>query len=364
MGGNTEAMKFLFRENHIARRVVEQIKTLNQSARIMHVCGTHEQTITKHGLRSLLPENIEVVTGPGCPVCITPAQEIDEAIYLSEKNIVVIYGDMFRVPGTTLSLSRKKAAGGDIRVVYSLQEATDIAIKNPGREIVFFAIGFETTAPMTAQVLLNNPHRNFSILCSHRVIPPALDFLLREGTEIDGLIDPGHVSTIIGIRPYEPLSKKYHIPQVISGFEPLDVLVSIYMLLKQIKNGEAKVENEYTRSVTYNGNTKAQGMMGEVFEAASREWRGLPVIPDASLTLKEEFENFDARKRFEIPTISDEACGLECPACKDIIKGIGRPEDCPNFRKTCTPDNPIGVCMISTEGTCNIAYRYGTNIIE
>ncbi len=359
-----KVMKFLFRDNRTAQLIVEKIKALNQQARIMHVCGTHEQTITKHGLRSLLPGDVEIVPGPGCPVCITPAREIDEAVYLSEKNIVAIYGDMFRVPGTTLSLARKKAAGGDIRVVYSLQEATDIAIKNPAKEVIFFAIGFETTAPMTAQVLLNSPPLNFSILCSHRLIPPALDFLLREGIEIDGLIDPGHVSTIIGASPYEPLSKTYHIPQVIAGFEPLDVLVSIYMLLKQIKNGEAKVENEYTRSVTYTGNTRAQRMMKEVFESISKEWRGLPVIPDASLTLKKEFEDFDARKRFEIPPASDEACGLDCHMCKDIIKGMSRPENCPNFRKTCTPDNPIGVCMISTEGTCNIAYRYGTNIID
>lgn len=364
MGGNTGGMKFLFRENHIAQRIVEKIKALNQPARIMHVCGTHEQTITKHGLRSLLPENIEVIPGPGCPVCIIPAREIDEAVYLSEKNIVAIYGDMLRVPGTTLSLARKKATGGDVRVVYGPQEAADIAVKNPDSEVVFFAIGFETTAPMTAQILLNNLPENFSILSSHRLIPPALDFLLREGTEIDGLIDPGHVSTIIGVSPYEPLSKTYHIPQVIAGFEPLDVLMSIYMLLRQIRNGEAKVENEYIRSVTYTGNTIAQRMMSEVFKATGKEWRGLAVIPDASLALKKEFENFDARKKFEIPPLSDEACNLDCYFCGSIIKGMSRPEDCPNFGKKCTPNNPIGACMVSTEGTCSIAYRYGINIIE
>ncbi len=360
MGGNTEVMKFLFRENHIAQRIVEKIKALNQPVRIMHVCGTHEQTITKHGLRSLLPENIEVVPGPGCPVCITPAKEIDEAVYFADKNIVAIYGDMFCVPGTTISLARKKAIGGDVRVVYSPQEAVDIALKNPGSEVVFFAIGFETTAPMTAQILLNNPPENFSILCSHRLIPPALDFLLKEGIEIDGLIDPGHVSTIIGVCPYEPLSETYHIPQVIAGFEPLDVLIAIYMLLKQIRNDEAKVENEYNRSVTHTGNIIARRMMSEVFNTASREWRGLAVIPDASLTLKKEFENFDARKRFEIPPLYDEASNPDCHFCGSIIKGLNRPEDCPNFGKNCTPSNPIGACMVSTEGTCSIAYRYGT----
>lgn len=360
MGGNAKGMKFFFRENGLALRIVERIKALDQPAKIMHVCGTHEQTITKHGLRSLLPENIEVVTGPGCPVCITPAKEIDDAVYLAEKNIVAIYGDMMRVPGTSISLARKKAAGGDVRVVYSPMEAVDIAIKNPDKEVIFFAIGFETTAPMTAQIILNKPPENLSILCSHRLIPPALDFLLKEGIEIDGLIDPGHVSTIIGVGPYEPLSKKYHIAQVIAGFEPLDVLMAIYMLMKQIRNNEAKVENEYTRSVTYGGNTIAQGMMSKVFRADSREWRGLAVIPQASLAMRKEFEYLDARKKFEIP--SGKTCYQDCLFCANVIKGTGRPKDCPNFGKNCTPDSPIGACMVSTEGTCSIAYRYGTNL--
>jgi hydrogenase expression/formation protein HypD len=349
-------MKFFFRENSMALRIVERIKALDQPAKIMHVCGTHEQTITKHGLRSLLPENIEVVTGPGCPVCITPAKEIDEAVYLAGKNIVAIYGDMLRVPGTSISLARKKAAGGDVRVVYSPLEAVDIAIKNPDREVIFFAIGFETTAPMTAHILLNNSPENLSILCSHRLIPPALDFLLKEGLGIDGLIDPGHVSTIIGVRPYEPLSDKHHMPQVIAGFEPIDVLMAIYMLLKQIRNNETKVENEYTRSVTYEGNTIAQGMMSEVFRATSREWRGLAEIPHASLTMRKKFEDFDARKKFDIPPPSGETCDHDCHFCTNVIKGISRPKDCPDFGKNCTPDNPMGACMVSTEGTCSIVY--------
>ena len=353
-------MQNKFNDRSTAGRIIRQIKYLSEDKRIkiMHVCGTHEQTITKHGLRSLLPENIEVVTGPGCPVCITPAKEIDEAVYLAGKNIVAIYGDMLRVPGTAISLAKKKANGGDVRVVYSPVEAVDIAIKNPDREVIFFAIGFETTAPMTAQILQKAPPENFSILCSHRLIPPALDFLLKEGIGIDGLIDPGHVSTIIGVRHYEELSRKYHLAQVIAGFEPLDVLMSIYMLIKQIRNDEAKVENEYTRSVTYEGNTIAQGMMSKVFKADSREWRGLAVIPLASLTLRKEFENFDARKKFEIPPPSDETRNQECRFCANVIKGTGRPKDCPNFGENCTPDKPIGACMVSTEGTCSIAYRY------
>jgi hydrogenase expression/formation protein HypD len=358
-------MQNKFNDRSTAGRIIRQIKYLSgdKKIKLMHVCGTHEQTITKHGLRSLLPENIEVVTGPGCPVCITPAKEIDEAVYLAEKNIVAIYGDMLRVPGTTITLERKKAAGCDVRVVYSPVEAVDIAIKNPDREVIFFAIGFETTAPMTAQILLNSPPENLRILCSHRLIPPALDFLLREGIRIDGLIDPGHVSTIIGVRPYEQLSRKYNMPQVIAGFEPLDVLMAIYMLMKQIRNHEAKVENEYTRSVTYKGNTIARGMMNKVFKADSREWRGLAEIPQASLTLRKEFEDFDARRKFEIPPPSDETCDQECHFCTNVIKGTGRPKDCPDFGKNCTPGNPIGACMVSTEGTCSIAYRYGADLI-
>jgi hydrogenase expression/formation protein HypD len=354
-------MQNRFNDRSTAGRIIRQIKYLSDDKKIklMHVCGTHEQTITKNGLRSLLPENIDVVTGPGCPVCITPANEIDEALYLAEKNIVTIYGDMLRVPGTSISLAKKKASGGDVRVVYSPVEAVDIAIKNPDREVIFFAIGFETTAPMTAQILLKGPPENFNILCSHRLIPPALDFLLKEGIGIDGLIDPGHVSTIIGVRPYEELSRKFHIPQVIAGFEPLDVLMAIYMLIKQIKNNEAKIENEYTRSVTYEGNTIAQGMMSKVFKADSREWRGLAVIPQASLTLRKEFQDFDARKKFEMPPPPDESCNKDCRFCANVIKGTGRPKDCPNFGKNCTPGSPIGACMVSTEGTCSIAYRYG-----
>jgi hydrogenase expression/formation protein HypD len=354
-------MQNRFNDRSTAGRIIRQIKYLSDDKKIklMHVCGTHEQTITKNGLRSLLPENIDVVTGPGCPVCITPANEIDEALYLAEKNIVTIYGDMLRVPGTSISLAKNKASGGDVRVVYSPVEAVDIAIKNPDREVIFFAIGFETTAPMTAQILLKGPPENFNILCSHRLIPPALDFLLKEGIGIDGLIDPGHVSTIIGVRPYEELSRKFHIPQVIAGFEPLDVLMAIYMLIKQIKNNEAKIENEYTRSVTYEGNTIAQGMMSKVFKADSREWRGLAVIPQASLTLRKEFQDFDARKKFEMPPPPDESCNKDCRFCANVIKGTGRPKDCPNFGKNCTPGSPIGACMVSTEGTCSIAYRYG-----
>lgn len=354
----------IFNDKAIAALIIQKINKISGSEKIkiMHVCGTHEQTITKNGLRSLLPGNVEVIPGPGCPVCITPAGEIDKAIHLSRMGVIITtYGDMLRVPGSTSSLAKEKAHGGDIRIVYSPFEAVEIAKKNPDKNIVFLGIGFETTAPMTAQVLKKSPPDNFSVLCSHRLVPPAMELLLKGGFSIDGFIDPGHVSTIIGLAPYEPLSEKYRIPQVISGFEPLDVLMSIFMLLRQLRNNTAKVENEYVRVVKPEGNVQAQKLMHEVFEPCSKEWRGLPIIPDASLRLKPEFSEHDAEKRFDIE-IDGEGCGIDCPLCGNILKGLSNPADCELFGKTCTPENPVGACMVSSEGTCNIAYRFGNSI--
>lgn len=358
----------IFNDKATAARMLQKIKSISgcEKIKFMHVCGTHEQTITKNGLRSLIPENIEVVPGPGCPVCITPAVEIDKAVQISRMgSIITTYGDMLRVPGSASSLAKERASGGDIRVVYSPFEAVEIAKKNFDKNIVFLGVGFETTAPMTAQVLKNNPPENFSVLCSHRLVPPAMELLLNGGYSIDGFIDPGHVSTIIGIAPYIPLSEKYHIPQVISGFEPLDVLMSIFMLLRQIKSNIAEVENEYVRAVKPEGNIPAQKLMNEIFEPCSKEWRGLPVIPDASLKIKPEFSEYDAEKRFDMLNSRinsgdyGEACGTDCPLCGNILKGLSNPVDCELFGKTCTPENPVGACMVSSEGTCNIAYRYG-----
>lgn len=355
----------IFNDKNTALRIIQKIKKLSgmKKIKLMHVCGTHEQTITKNGMRALLPGNIEVVPGPGCPVCITPAVEVDKAISLSRMGtIITTYGDMLRVPGSTSSLAKEKAQGRDIRVVYSPFEAVEIAKRNPDKNIVFLGIGFETTAPMTAEVLKNNPPENFSVLCSHRLVPPAMELLLKGGYNIDGFIDPGHVSTIIGITPYIPLSEKYHIPQVISGFEPLDVLMSIFMLLRQLENNTAKVENEYMRVVKREGNVHAQRLMHEVFEPCSKEWRGLPVIPEASLKIKPEFSEYDAEKRFAFDS-EPEACGADCPLCGNILKGLSNPADCAHFGKLCTPENPVGACMVSSEGTCNIAYRYGNLLI-
>jgi hydrogenase expression/formation protein HypD len=361
----TGELRDVFKDRGMAEKLSDKIRGMAppETVKIMHVCGTHEQTIMRHGLRTLLPDTVEVVPGPGCPVCITPAHEVDMAIALAkEGHVITTYGDMVRVPGTAGSLALQRSRGGDVRIIYSLDEAVRMARDEPDKEFVFFGIGFETTTPMTARALLDNPPENFSILCSHRVVPPALDFLLSLGElGIEGFLDPGHVSTIIGTRPYEPLTERYGVPQVIAGFEPLDVLMGVYMLLKQINSGEAKVENEYTRVVSREGNIKAQEAMAEVFKPCTRPWRGLPEIPDASLEIRKEFEDHDAVKRFDIqvPEVVGEACGTECPLCGDILRGLADPKDCELFGKTCTPENPVGACMVSTEGTCRIAYVYG-----
>lgn len=355
-------MQNKFNDRSIAARIISKIRTLSgdKKIKLMHICGTHEQAITKNGLRALLPENLEVVPGPGCPVCITPAREIDGAINLSRYGVIITtYGDMLRVPGSSSSLAKEKATCGDIRIVYSPFEAVEIAKKNPGKDVVFMGVGFETTAPMTAQVLSSSPPENFSVLCSHRLVPPAMELLLKGDHSIDGFIDPGHVSAITGTAPYIPLCEKYHMPQVISGFEPLDVLMSIFMLLRQIRNGDAKVENEYTRVVKPEGNVQARKLMDEVFDKCSKEWRGLPVIPDATLKIRPEFQEHDAQIRFDLTLQEGDACGTDCPQCGNILKGQSNPADCENFGNLCTPENPVGACMVSSEGTCNIAYRYG-----
>jgi hydrogenase expression/formation protein HypD len=352
----------MFRGRDLAEKIVEKITETGVSATIMHVCGTHEQSITKSGIRSLLPDELEIVPGPGCPVCVTPTTEIDAAVELAKEGVVVtVYGDMMRVPGSSGSLADQKTEGFDCRVVYSPENAVEIARENPDKEVVFFAIGLETTAPMTSDVLLNNPPTNFSVLSSHRLTPPAVDFLLSLGeTNINGLIQPGHVSTIIGERGWVAIDEKFHVPQVIAGFEPVDILLAVLMLCRQIQEGIGRLENEYKRSVTFEGNERAQSAMNKVFNVKDEVWRGFPVIPASTFDLRDEYSNFDALKKFDISwSVSGEACGVDCPLCGEILRGLARPDDCPKFRVECTPSNPLGACMVSSEGTCNIASRYG-----
>ncbi|MEA3458141.1 MAG: hydrogenase formation protein HypD, partial [Candidatus Thermoplasmatota archaeon] len=292
---------FSLRDKKLAREIVTKIKKMDVNLKFMHVCGTHQDTLVKHGLDILLKEcGIEIGQGPGCPVCVTTQREIEEMLLLAQKGkTVTTFGDMINVPGETQSLQSMRTEGYDVRTVYGIDDAVFIAEKNKDKEVVFMAVGFETTAPTTASVLLKKPPSNFSILCCHRTIPYALKALLDIGEiKIDGLIEPGHVSTIIGTTPYKFISENYNIPQVITGFEPIDILMAVWMLVKQIDDGKAYVQNEYTRAVKEKGNIKAQRAIDEVFEPGDIKWRGFPVIPQSGLMLKSGFGKYDARNKF------------------------------------------------------------------
>lgn len=346
-----------FRDPVLAKKVANHIKKIapNYQTKFCHVCGTHEWTITHYGLRSLLPDNVDVIAGPGCPVCILPASDIDEAIELTKKGITVTsFGDLIRVPGSQTSLEKAKASGGDVRIVYSPRDAIKIAEKNPEKDIVFFAVGFETTAPSTAIEVLNDPPENFSFLVSHRLIPPAMELLLGIGDlHIDGFIAAGHVSTITGMKPYKIFPEAYKMPTVVSGFEPLDVLFAVDMLLQQIKDGTAKLENEYDRVVSWNGNIKAQNLVNKIFNVIPGRWRGLGRLPSSALELKKEFEKYDARKKYDV-NIQDSIDILKGCLCHLVMIGKINPSNCPSYMTSCFPESPKGACMVSNEGTCRI----------
>ena len=361
---------FRYRDRDFADKIVRKLKNLNVNVVLMHVCGTHQDTIVRYGLDSLLEScGIDIRQGPGCPICVTTPTEYEEMITLAEKGaIVTAFGDAVSAPGYNRSLVDARAQGCDVRIVYSIEDAVKIASKTD-REVVFMAVGFETTAPTTAATLLQKPPENFSVLCCHRYIPPALDALLSSGEmKIQGLIEPGHVSAIIGVRPYEELSKKFHVPQVVAGFEPLDMMMAVYMLVRQITKKEAKVENEYSRTVHYDGNEKALRLLDEVFEPSDIVWRGFPVIPKSAMKLKSKFRSYDARTIHSstLETIREIKFeeSKEC-MCGEILRGLKEPHDCSLFFDVCTPQHPIGPCMVSIEGACNIEYRYrGRRVAE
>jgi hydrogenase expression/formation protein HypD len=346
-----------FRDPKLAEKIVRHIRRLAPSytVKICHVCGTHEWTITHFGLRSLLPSTVDVIAGPGCPVCVTPAADIDAAIRLALEGVTITcFGDVLRVPGSELSLLDAKARGGDVRIVYSVGDAVKMAKQETGREFVFFAIGFETTAPSTAIEVLKKPPPNLSFLMAHRLIPPAMELLLGIGDlQIDGFIAPGHVSTIIGMRPYQIFPEAYGMPTVIAGFEPLDVLFAVSMILQQIREGTPKLENEYKRAVTPQGNVKAQKLMQKAFTTISAEWRGIGRLPDSGLTLNKEYEKYNTRKRYNIPAKKGRDLLPGCQ-CHLIMIGKMKPNQCKLFMKECTPESPKGPCMVSIEGTCQI----------
>jgi hydrogenase expression/formation protein HypD len=331
----------------------------DEKLRFLHVCGTHENTITRYGIRSMLPQSIEVVAGPGCPVCVTSTSAIDQAIEIAEKHATVYtYGDMFTVPGSNGSLKDARARGAGVKVVYSVSDAIRLA-EESGEPSTFFSIGFETTAPTTASAVLSGVPDNLSFITSHRLIPPALLALLKSGRiELDGLLCPGHVSTIIGTEPYGFLVEDFGIPVAVSGFEPLDVLISLIDLVKQHAEGSPRVYNEYTRSVRPEGNRVALEMMGKVFEVCDEEWRGIGSLPASGLRLGGQYSHLDAVERFDL----GEKPSLDMPAgcrCSEVLLGAAQPTDCPLFSSGCSPDNPIGPCMVSSEGTCKIWYQYG-----
>jgi len=350
-----------FRDRELSKRVAKKIQEAAAnigSIKICHVCGTHEWTITHFGIRTLLPENVEVIAGPGCPVCIVPASEIDEAVQLAQKNVTITcFGDVLRVPGSKMSLLEAKAEGADVRIVYSVEDAVNMARHEANRDFTFFAVGFETTAPSTAVEVARNPPENLSFLIAHRVIPPAMELLVKiKDLNLNGFLAPGHVSTIIGLKPYSIFPETYKMPTVVAGFEPLDVLFGVYMLIKQIREHNPRLENEYSRVVQPMGNVKAQQLILETFDLINGNWRGLGQIAGSTLTLKPKYQTFDALQKYNIKVEDGVDIQHGCQ-CHLIIIGKIKPTACPLFMKTCTPQKPVGACMVGTEGTCRIWAR-------
>jgi hydrogenase expression/formation protein HypD len=344
----------------VIRTINHLTKENNTPLKIMHVCGTHEHTISKYGLRSLLPENLEILSGPGCPVCVCPAADIDKAIELGKRKntIITTFGDMIRVPASNLSLADLKATGGNVKIVYGPHDAIKIAHENPQKDVIFFAIGFETTVPTIGYEIINSPPSNFSVICAYKLIPAALELLISQSQlKIDGFISPGHVSTIIGLEPFRIFSDAYKVPNVIAGFEPNDVLLGILMLLQQIKEKKFETLNEYSRVVKPEGNKIAQKIINEVFQPVSSPWRGIGRILDGGLAIKPEYEKYDAEKKFDIKIGKAQDIPPGC-SCHLVMVGKLYPNECKLFADECTPLNPIGPCMVSMEGTCSIYYKY------
>jgi hydrogenase expression/formation protein HypD len=347
-----------YRDPQLAKRIANKIKDLASktgTVKICHVCGTHEWTISHFGVRSFLPPNVEVIAGPGCPVCILPASEVDAAIALAKKGVVVTcFGDVLRVPGSRGSLLEAKAEGADVRIVYATSDAVAMAKAEQEKEFMFFAVGFETTAPSTAIEINNRPPANLSFLISHRIVPPAMELLAKmSDLQLNGFIAPGHVSTIIGVEPYAVFPSKYRLPTVVAGFEPLDLLFAVYMIMKQLAEGKPRLENEYSRGVNWEGNLKAQRLISDSFRVVDGKWRGLGTIPASTLALKEPYTQYDALKKYNV-TLQD---GIDLqPGCRCHLVVIGKikPDSCPLFMRACTPQNPVGACMVSMEGTCRV----------
>lgn len=358
-------MKFVdeYREQKPARKFARAIaQTTRNPWTLMEVCGGQTHAIVKYGLQELLPESITLLHGPGCPVCVTPVELIDKANRIAALPNVIFcsFGDMLRVPGSKTDLLSVKAQGGDIRIVYSPMECLEIARANPEKEVVFFAIGFETTAPANAMAIDRAQRENLtniSFLISQVIVPPAMESILKNpANRVQAFLAAGHVCTVMGYREYQPLSDKYRVPIVVTGFEPLDILQGIYMCVRQLEDGRAEVENQYARSVSADGNLPARTMINKVFKIVSRRWRGVGEIPQSGLGLREEYGALDAEKRFPMDVDSQE----EPSPCisGSILLGTKKPRDCPEFGKSCTPESPLGATMVSSEGACAAYYQY------
>ncbi len=352
-----------YRNPILAKKVLQEIKnSVTKPWKIMEVCGGQTHSLVKNGILSVLPKEITMLHGPGCPVCVTPLHLIDKAIYLAESKQVILcsFGDMLRVPGSKKSLLEAKANGADVRILYSPLEAVNIAKENPNKEVVFFAVGFETTAPSNALSVIQAKKQgvlNYSILTSHVLVPPAITALMEdEESKIDGFLAAGHVCSIMGYWEYFPLVKKYKIPIVITGFEPLDILQGILMVVKQLEKGSAEVENQYTRMVKEMGNKSAQEIIATVFDTGDQMWRGIGTIPKSGYQINATYKNYDADKKFKIQ-IEEVPENKKCIAGA-IMKGVKKPFECSEFGKLCTPQNPLGAPMVSSEGACAAYYNF------
>ncbi|MDD5189891.1 MAG: hydrogenase formation protein HypD [Dehalococcoidales bacterium] len=358
-----------FRNNEVAQALLSHIRERSRKkARFMEFCGGHTVAIFRYGIRQLLPKNIEMISGPGCPVCVTATVDIDKAIALAQEKGVIIttFGDMLKVPGSKSSLQKARAAGADVRMVYSTLDALQIAKENPEKSVVFLGIGFETTAPTVAASILEAQEtgvKNYYVLSQNKLSPPAIKAILQSGeVKLDGLICPGHVSAITGAQAWDFIAHDYRIPCVVAGFEPLDVLQCIDMLVEQVENKQARVEIAYRRGVAPEGNKIALDLMSQVYEPAPAQWRGFGVIPGSGLKIKKEYRQFDAEEKFEIkaaPVDDPKGC-----LCGEVLRGVNTPLDCKLFGKVCNPESPVGPCMVSSEGTCSAYFLYGGNAID
>jgi hydrogenase expression/formation protein HypD len=361
-------MKYIdeYRDPKLAKAILEKIRALasgiNNTVTIMEVCGSHTQAIGRYGIRKLMPENVRLISGPGCPVCVTAISDVDRAIWLASQKDVIFttFGDMMRVPGTAgASLQKLRAEGSDIRVLSSTLDCLKIADDNPEKKIVFMGIGFETTSPTIAAMIIrakDKDIKNLSVMSVHKIIPPAMIALASDpGLKIDGFMCPGHVSIVLGAEAYRFIAESGR-PAVITGFEPIDVLEGVLLILEQISKNKPDVSIQYKRGVSWQGNPKARAAIDTVFEIGDSEWRGLGIISASGLFIKDDFRSFDTLSRFDIPKIKSQE--IKGCACGDMLKGIKTPYECPLFGKACTPANPVGPCMVSAEGTCSSYYKY------